>query len=67
MAAADMPDFLTLYASAQPGKLAVIDDRPGAGVVAWTYGQLEAEADRHRTGPVSNTGQLTPGEAERAR
>jgi len=34
VAAADMPDFLTLYASSQPGKLAVIDDRPGADVVA---------------------------------
>ena len=31
MAAADMPDFLTLYASSQPGKLAIIDDRPGTG------------------------------------
>ena len=46
VAAADMPDFVTLYASAQPGKLAAIDDRPGAGVVAWTYAQLEAEANR---------------------
>jgi len=46
VAAADMPDFLTLYASSQPGKLAVIDDRPGSGVVAWTYAQLEAEANR---------------------
>ena len=46
MAAVDMPDFLTLYASSQPGKLAVIDDRPGTGVVAWTYAQLEAEANR---------------------
>jgi acyl-coenzyme A synthetase/AMP-(fatty) acid ligase len=46
VAAADMPDFLTLYASSQPGKLAVIDDRPGTGVVAWTYAQLEAEANR---------------------
>jgi fatty-acyl-CoA synthase/long-chain acyl-CoA synthetase len=46
VAAADMPDFLTLYASAQPDKLAVIDDRPGADVVAWTYAQLEAEANR---------------------
>src|SRR5215475_15171496 len=46
VAAADMPDFLTLYASSQPGKLAVIDDRPGADVVAWTYAQLEAEANR---------------------
>lgn len=41
-----MPDLLTLYAAAQPGKLAVIDDRPGAGVVSWTYAQLEAEANR---------------------
>src|SRR5262249_264903 len=46
VAAADMPDFLTLYASAQPGKLAVVDDRPGADAVAWTYAQLEAEANR---------------------
>jgi fatty-acyl-CoA synthase/long-chain acyl-CoA synthetase len=46
VAAADMPDLLTLYASSQPGKLAVIDDRPGADVVAWTYAQLESEANR---------------------
>jgi acyl-CoA synthetase (AMP-forming)/AMP-acid ligase II len=46
VAAADMPDFLALYASSQPGKLAVIDDRPDADVVAWTYAQLEAEANR---------------------
>src|SRR5215475_6104546 len=46
VAAADMPDLLTLYASSHPGKLAVIDDRPGAGVVAWTYARLEAEANR---------------------
>jgi acyl-CoA synthetase (AMP-forming)/AMP-acid ligase II len=44
--AAQMPDLLTLYASSQPGKLAVIDDRPGANVVSWTYAQLEAEANR---------------------
>jgi acyl-CoA synthetase (AMP-forming)/AMP-acid ligase II len=37
VAAADMPDFLTVYASSRPGKLAVVDDRPGAGAVAWTY------------------------------
>jgi acyl-CoA synthetase (AMP-forming)/AMP-acid ligase II len=41
-----MPDVLTVYASSQPGKLAVVDDRPGAGVVSWTYAQLEAEANR---------------------
>ncbi len=40
------PDLLTLYASSQPGKLAVIDDQPGAEVVTWTYAQLEAEANR---------------------
>ena len=41
-----MPDLLTLYASSQPGKLAVVDDRPGAAAVSWTYAQLEAEANR---------------------
>jgi fatty-acyl-CoA synthase/long-chain acyl-CoA synthetase len=41
-----MPDPLTLHASSQPGKLAVIDDRPGASVVSWTYAQLEAQANR---------------------
>jgi fatty-acyl-CoA synthase/long-chain acyl-CoA synthetase len=46
VAADQTPDLLTLYASAQPGKLAVIDDRPGADVVTWTYAQLEAEANR---------------------
>jgi fatty-acyl-CoA synthase/long-chain acyl-CoA synthetase len=46
MAELPMPDLLTLYASSQPGKLAVIDDRPGADVVSWTYAQLEAEANR---------------------
>jgi fatty-acyl-CoA synthase/long-chain acyl-CoA synthetase len=40
------PDFLTLHASSQPGKLAVIDDRPGGNVVSWTYARLEAEANR---------------------
>jgi len=46
VAAADMPDLLTLHASAHPGKPAVIDDRPGADVVTWTYARLEAEANR---------------------
>src|SRR5215472_6549200 len=46
VAAAHMPDLLSAYASAQPGKLAVVDDRPGADIVAWTYAQLEAQANR---------------------
>src|SRR5262250_221175 len=41
-----MPDLLTLYASTQPDKPAVIDDQGSAGVVTWTYAQLEAEASR---------------------
>jgi fatty-acyl-CoA synthase/long-chain acyl-CoA synthetase len=42
-----MPDdILTLYAQAQPDKLAVIDDRPGAGVRTLTYAQLEEQANR---------------------
>jgi acyl-CoA synthetase (AMP-forming)/AMP-acid ligase II len=46
VAAAHLPDLLTVYASSQPGKLAVIDDRPGARAVLWTYARLEAEANR---------------------
>src|SRR5712691_2585507 len=41
-----IPDLLSIYAASQPGKPAVIDDRPGAGVVTWTYAQLEVEANR---------------------
>src|SRR5215472_13418174 len=41
-----MPDLLTLYAAAQPDKLAVIDDRGGDQVLSWTYAQLEAEANK---------------------
>jgi acyl-CoA synthetase (AMP-forming)/AMP-acid ligase II len=41
-----MADLLTLYASTQPDKPAVIDDRPGKDVVTWTYAELEAEANR---------------------
>jgi acyl-CoA synthetase (AMP-forming)/AMP-acid ligase II len=46
VATVQMPDVLTAWASAQPGKLAVVDDRPGANLVSWTYAQLEAEANR---------------------
>ena len=46
VAADHLPDVLTGYASAQPGKLAVIDDQPGAAVVSWTYAELEAAANR---------------------
>ncbi len=41
-----MPDILTVYAQAQPDKPAVTDDRGDAGVVTWTYAQLEAETNR---------------------
>src|SRR5690348_13344992 len=41
-----MPDLLSIYAATQPDKPAVIDDKGGAGVVRWTYAQLEAEANR---------------------
>src|ERR1700749_3760848 len=46
VAADHLPDVLTAYASTQPGKLAVIDDQPGAAVVSWTYAELEAAANR---------------------
>src|SRR5579859_4420342 len=42
-----MPDdFLTLYAQAQPGKPGVIDERADGTVTAWTYAELEAQANR---------------------
>ncbi len=46
MATVDMPDLLTSYASTQPGKPAVVDDQADAGVVSWTYAELEAAANR---------------------
>ncbi len=39
-------DFLTLYARSQPGKPAVIDDRPDGQVTMWTYAELEAQSNR---------------------
>ncbi len=41
-----MPDILTAYAESQPDKLAVIDDKGEAGIVQWTYAELEAAANR---------------------
>ena len=41
-----MPDFLSVYAQSQPGKLAVVDDKPDGTVVRWTYAELEARANR---------------------
>jgi fatty-acyl-CoA synthase/long-chain acyl-CoA synthetase len=41
-----MPDILSVYAGSQPGKLAVVDDKPDGTVVAWTYADLEAQANR---------------------
>src|SRR5262244_2560729 len=46
MTAAPMPDILSVYASTQPDKLAVVDDRPGADVFTWTYAELEAQSNR---------------------
>src|SRR3984957_17487996 len=41
-----MPDILSAYAESQPGKLAVIDDKPDGTVVRWTYAELEERARR---------------------
>lgn len=41
-----MPDLLTLHAQAQPDKLAVVDDRPGAEVRTLSYRELEEAANR---------------------
>jgi acyl-CoA synthetase (AMP-forming)/AMP-acid ligase II len=39
-------DFLTAYARSQPGKPAVVDDKPDGTVVTWTYADLDARANR---------------------
>jgi fatty-acyl-CoA synthase/long-chain acyl-CoA synthetase len=42
-----MPDdALSMYALSQPGKPAVIDDRPDGTVVTWSYTELDARANR---------------------
>jgi len=41
-----MPDILSVYAQSQPGKLAVIDDKPDGTVTEWTYAELEAQSNR---------------------
>jgi len=39
-------DFLSILARSQPGKPAVIDDRPDGTVVSWTYAELDARSNR---------------------
>jgi long-chain acyl-CoA synthetase len=42
-----MPDdTLSMYAQSQPGKPAIIDDRPDGSVVVWTYAEFGAQANR---------------------
>jgi acyl-CoA synthetase (AMP-forming)/AMP-acid ligase II len=41
-----MPDILSVYAMSQPGKLAVIHDKPDGTAVRWTYAELEERANR---------------------
>ena len=41
-----MPDILGMYAQSQPDKPGVIDDSPDGTVVAWTYAELDAQANR---------------------
>ncbi|HET6914531.1 MAG TPA: AMP-binding protein [Acidimicrobiales bacterium] len=39
-------DLLAMYASQQPDKPAVIDDRPGRPVVEWTFAELDRRANQ---------------------
>jgi len=39
-------DFLAAYARTQPGKPAVVDDKPDGTVVTWTYADLDVRANR---------------------
>jgi acyl-CoA synthetase (AMP-forming)/AMP-acid ligase II len=41
-----MPDVLTVYAQAQPDKLAVVDDRLGVDVRTLRYAELEGQSNR---------------------
>ncbi len=41
-----MPDLLTMYAQAQPDKLAVVDDRPAVGIRQLTYAEFEESTNR---------------------
>ncbi len=40
------PDFLAVYAQVQPDKPAAIDDRKGGAVAAWSYAELNRQANR---------------------
>ncbi len=39
-------DLLAAHAAAHPDKLAVIDDRPGQPVIAWSFDELNRQANR---------------------
>jgi len=41
-----MPDLLAAHGAAHPAKLAVIDDRPGRPVVAWSFAELDRRANQ---------------------
>jgi acyl-CoA synthetase (AMP-forming)/AMP-acid ligase II len=46
MAEPRVPDLLTLHATANPEKLAVVDDRPGTPTTRWSYAELNARSNR---------------------
>jgi acyl-CoA synthetase (AMP-forming)/AMP-acid ligase II len=39
-------DLLSLYAQSQPDKPAVVDDRPGASPLVWTFAELDRRANQ---------------------
>jgi fatty-acyl-CoA synthase/long-chain acyl-CoA synthetase len=41
-----MPDILSMYASVQPDKPAIIDDRPGQAVRSWSFAELNRWANQ---------------------
>jgi acyl-CoA synthetase (AMP-forming)/AMP-acid ligase II len=55
-----MPDLLTVYAQAQPDKLAVVDDRGSGDPVRWSYRDLEEQANRLANALLSL--EIKPGE-----
>ena len=44
------PDILSIHAKMSPDKLAVVHDSPGGKIVRWTFGELEAQANKLANG-----------------
>ncbi len=46
MTANAIPDFLSERAEAEPGRLAVVEERPGGAITRWSYAELNDQVNR---------------------